>query len=583
MQTIEKCAVILLLAVFILPGSAGAQQARARVNRTNATLEDVIMLTVSVAGVEDSVVDVSKITDFSVVSRGTSTSVQIVNNSVTREATHSYTLIPKKEGRFVIPPLDVTARGKVLRTRPITIQISKTPQTGQKARQIFVSSSVSNPNPYVGEQIIYSFDLYYNTNINISDFTVPEFSGFTSAEIDGQVPYSQRKSYQKTVEGQTYNVTELFKFILTPLNEGIKTIDPMILNCGIVKQRRRQSAFDSFFNDPFSRRVTVPKVLRSEPVNVNVRPLPPFDGEGEFSGLVGKFNFQAEIGSQALKVGDSATLSVSVSGTGNIMDMEEPKISVPKEFKIYRDAPEEETHLGKTGYSGKKVFRSAVVPVKQGDYNLDPIWFSYFDAAGGKYVTRKAGPFALKVGPGEKKDELEVFSGSEELGALKKKVEFTGRDILPIKEDLAGLETRKPLSLAIFLLLLAIPPAVFAAVKTALAITGKNESPAAVMAERAEKAIRDAGAATDADQFLSRLYVALVSAILSKAGMKGESLTYKEAANILRTGGYPEETANAAAKLLEKIESAKFGGIDLDGPGRDSLLSETSRMVRELR
>ena len=90
-------------------------------------------------------------------------------------------------------------------------------------------------------------------------------------------------------------------------------------------------------------------------------------------------------------------------------------------------------------------------------------------------------------------------------------------------------------------------------------------------------------AAPDAGRFLSCLYVALVSAVLSKAGMKGESLTYKEVENILKSGGYPEETASAAANLLEKIESAKFGGVDLDGPGRDGLLSEMKRMVEELR
>ena len=51
---------------------------------------------------------------------------------------------------------------------------------------------------------------------------------------------------------------------------------------------------------------------------------------------------------------------------------------------------------------------------------------------------------------------------------------------------------------------------------------------------------------------------------MSKAGIKGESLTYAEAESILKSGGFSEEAARSATRLLEKIDSARFSGQEMD-------------------
>ena len=75
----------------------------------------------------------------------------------------------------------------------------------------------------------------------------------------------------------------------------------------------------------------------------------------------------SEIENTRLAVGDSTTLTVTVQGRGNIMDAQAPQPALPEGLKTYADTPEEQIRLGADGYEGKKVFRTALVPVQAGN------------------------------------------------------------------------------------------------------------------------------------------------------------------------------------------------------------------------
>ena len=116
-----------------------------------------------------------------------------------------------------------------------------------------------------------------------------------------------------------------------------------------------------------------------------------------------------------------------------------------------------------------------------------------------------------------------------------------------------------------------------------LALSVKNGDISSTMARRAEKALKEARSSTASKEaFLSLLHRALVSAIFSRAGVKGESLTYTEAQDILRARGFSAETCARAAGLLERIDAAKFGGMQMDRNFTDNLFSETKELIRSL-
>jgi hypothetical protein len=327
-----------------------------------------------------------------------------------------------------------------------------------------------------------------------------------------------------------------------------------------------------------------PRVIRTEPLSITVKPLPPFNAKGQFSGLVGAFQIQSHVDKTTLNVGESVTLSVTVSGTGNITDATAPEIAIPDAFKTYKDAPKENIKPSVNGYTGEILFRTALVPLKEGQYTLEPIALNFFDVSSGQYQTRFTAPVSITVHPSREKDRIEVYSSpSSEAKPLKKNVEFTGRDILPLKEDMNALETQKDMSSALFWALLLAPALLCLGVKVFLTRTTKKDDPSSLMAQRAEQALKDACKPDVlAEVFLTCLSRSLISILLAKAGVKGESLTYAEAENILKSRGFSEEAAMSVTRLLKRIDSARFSGQEMDSSRREALLSETRELVRKI-
>jgi len=568
---------MIFICVFVIPSIARAAGVQASVDRKNVTIGESLRLTISISKAGGDV-DVSPIKHFKIIQQGVTNYHNIVNGKASRGVEYNYSLIPLKQGSLTIPQLKVESEGKIYKTQKIVIQVSDRKTRNSNSREVFAEAHISNANPYEGQQIIYTFKFYHAVQLGRGiNFQRPDFSGFTAEQL------GKETHHKIAVAGKRYDVIEL-RYVLVPLNPGKKTIGPAVLECNIVRSQQKNRS-RGFFDNPFFGNAKLERrAVKTEALAINVKPLPAYDGDAEFSGLVGKFDIRAEIGADKLRVGDSTTLSVTISGNGNIMDAGMPKIGVSEAFKAYADDPDEAIRLNAGGYTGKKIFRTALVPIREGQYSLEPIRISYFDVSRGKYQTRMTRAFSISVSPSEKKDELEVFSApSGEVVSLKKKVELTGQDILPLKEELDALENQKSLSPPGFIFLILLPTFFWMMMRAYLVITRKNDEPGRIMADRAEKALKNAcSIEISGEEFLSCLYRSLVSAIFSKAGVRGESLTYAEAAEILLSKGYSEEIAGSAAELLEKIESAKFSGLDMDREFRESLLSETKHLFRSL-
>jgi len=579
---------IVLPIVLIFPPFTWAAEVRAFVDKNQTTSEQPVNLTVTISG-EEGDVDISSIKDFNVVSRGKSTNVQIINGRLFRQISRSYLLFPLGEGELTIPSLTVVSGGKTYQTKEIIIYVSKEAKHHESNDDIFVRANISEKNPYEGQQIIYHFKLYRSIRITNANLKRPEFDGFSATEV------KDKKSYSTVISGRAYNVDEV-SYLLVPLKPGELVIKPAVLSCDKILrgQNKRRSFFDPFGDDPFffgddpffGQTKLKTKILRTCPVKVNVRPLPDYSNDVPFSGLIGKFNIYSKLEDEKIKTGDSATLSVTVEGTGNIMDASLPEINLPEGFKVYRDNPDEDIRIGEQGYFGKKTFRLAIVPVKEGTYKIEPLRFCYFDISTGKYKTVSTGPLSLAVGPSQEKSVFKVFkaeTAEKELNFKKKKVEFTGHDILPLKEDPSIIKNQKDLSLRSYVIFLLIPVFFYLMVKGGTALTKKYDDPSSLMAQKADKALKRAQKMDIfSDGFLSLLYKALVSAVFSKAGTKGESLTYVEAEKILRFNGCSDETAKQAAELLKKIESARYSGTGSETDMRKRLFAETKKLVRSL-
>jgi hypothetical protein len=358
--------------------NANAASVRAVVDRNQATVGESIAMQVTIEDGKGTI-DLSRITDFKTISRGTSSSFKMINGRTSRELIHNYVLIPLKAGNLTIPAIPVTIDGQTHYTAPIRIMVSEEPPVDSGKRDVYVTAAVSEASPWIGQQIAYTFRLFNAVQVAEAKFQAPAFDGFNAEELE------DRNSYRTVINGREFIVTEV-TFILVPVKTGTLAIEPAVLQAGLLQRNRRQRPFsgmDAFFG----RTELTTRVLETDPIAVQVRALPTPPPGTPFSGLVGQFEISASLEKTDVRVGDSSTLAVTISGSGNIMDAPAPAIPAPNEFKVYADNPEVQVQLGTDGYTGSKTFRTALVPVQPGKYHIDPIVWSYFDTGTGGYRT----------------------------------------------------------------------------------------------------------------------------------------------------------------------------------------------------
>jgi BatD DUF11 like domain len=568
---------VMAMAVCLLAAAnAEAASVRAVVDRSQATVGESIAMQVIIEDGKGSI-DLSRLTDFKTVSRGTSSSFKMINGQTSRQLIHNYVLIPVKAGNLTIPAIPVTVDGKTHYTAPIRIVVSREPPVDSGKRDVYVTAAVSEASPWIGQQVAYTFRLFNAIQVADAKFQAPAFDGFNAEELE------DRNSYRTVINGREFIVTEV-TFILVPVKTGALDIEPAVLQAGFLQRNRRPRPFagmDAFFG----RSELTTRVLETDPIAVQVRALPATPPGTAFSGLVGRFEITASLDKTDVRVGDSSTLAITISGSGNIMDAPAPTIPAPNEFKVYADNPEVQVQLGTDGYTGSKTFRTALVPVKPGQYHIDPIVWSYFDTGTGGYRTLSTAAFDLTAAPSDTAaTDIDVFRATPgQSPSLKQRVEFTDRDILPLKTELDAIKTTRSMPPLWFGLFLAIPVLGFVAARAVVQITRRDDSPGRVMADRAKEALKTAALAGSSDaDFLSALYRALVSAILGRQGVMGAALTWSEASDRLVDIGWNPDDAAGTARLLETIESFNYSGGNLDREKRADLLDRTRQAVRRL-
>ena len=242
-------------------------------------------------------------------STSSSSNIQVINGKMSKSVTYSYTYILQavKPGKFKIAPASVKVNNKTYKTDPFVIEVVKgssnppagnqqqsgqTTESGPKPdnEDIFVRVEVSDRNVYLGQDLVATIKIY--TRLDLAGFEnaeFPTFKGFWSQDLESPSQISlQRVNYN----GKIYNAGLIKKVLLFPQQTGKIKIEPFVLDC-LVKQRtgnRGRSIFDSFF-DSYR---TAQLKLKSKPITINVRPLPPGKPES-FTGAVGNLKISSDI------------------------------------------------------------------------------------------------------------------------------------------------------------------------------------------------------------------------------------------------------------------------------------------------
>ena len=360
----------------------------------------------------------------------TSSSVQIINGSVSRTNTQTFSfhLRAIKEGTYTIPSASITVDKKKITSEPCEINVIASPngsssyngstnttKSNAGAKEVFLKATPNKKKVYQGEQLLLTYNIYYT--IPISQLAVsksPSYSGFWTKDITDNDGSLQQSS--TIIDGQQYNVATIKEIVLFPQKSGNLIIDPLDLTCvAQIRQQRNRSQgydpFEDFFSDVMGTSYTnVRKDIKSQPITIEVEPLPTANKPSSFQGAVGQFTFTSKIDKNELKVNEAFTLTLTVSGKGNIELLELPKPVFPPDFEVYDPKVSTTVKNNALGIYGSKKAEYIIIPRVSGDFTLEDIEFSYFNPSLKKYEALKSDIHTIQVQKGATNNNTAIYT-----------------------------------------------------------------------------------------------------------------------------------------------------------------------------
>jgi BatD DUF11 like domain len=423
----------------------------ATVDRTSLTTDESLILTVQVntdAGSPSNPI-LPPFDGLFVTWTSSGQSISLINGARIVEATYHYRLAPSRTGDLSIAPITVSIEGQTYATEPIQISVTQgsgQPQTPQgspgssvpgfaglpnlpgvslpdwlfsspgsgagspsipvlpdlpdtaldpsaipaelNGQDLFVDSTVDNRTPYQGEGLIHSFRFYQAVELYDSPlYEPPDFSGLWHETTGEPQVYTIRAG------SRSYRVTEI-QTALSPTVVGEVSIGPSRLSIpgGL------------FQND---------QTLETRPIELDVLPLPP-DAPRGFMGAVGRFDLSAEVDKTSVRLNDTVTLKMSLSGQGNLETVPDPAWTEGPEWRAYDSQVTVDTHIKDGKMAGARTYERLLVPTTPGDLVLSPIQYVYFNPQTLAYETTSTEAIAVRVapesGPGEAENAQPGFA-----------------------------------------------------------------------------------------------------------------------------------------------------------------------------
>ena len=353
-------------------------------------------------------------------------SYQMVNGHTTSSSsiTFTYTLYATKDGSYNIPPAHARIRGRNVASRAVRVMVSGrarntggTPRMHQDEsapaiqsagsrisdKDLFIKVTANKKRVHEQEPVLLTYKVYTLVDLTQLEGKMPDLTGFHSQEI----PLPRQKSFHvERVNGKTYRAVTWSQYLMYPQMTGSLKIPSITFKGIVVQENRNVDPFEAFFNGG-SGYVEVKRNIVAPGMTIQVDPLP--TKPAGFSGGVGKFNISAQLSKKEVKAGDPVTLRVVVGGTGNLKLIKQPEPVFPKGFDKYDPKVTDKTKLTNAGVGGNMVYDFLVVPRNQGEYDIPPVAFTYYDVDANAYKTIRTQGFHLSVAPGDGKGETDSY------------------------------------------------------------------------------------------------------------------------------------------------------------------------------
>lgn len=434
---LTACVVLLSL---LWPLCAWAQNISARITQSEISTQERVIYHVEVEGnVQGVQPDFSS--DFQVVAQSTNTSINFINGQTTRKLTASYTLAPQKAGTlqtggaritlkngshqqsesFAVevrdagppqarptqppdPPRQTAPRNPWLPTPP-TLQSPAAKAFGEYPSlplpgsddlfrpsqwlppqgQPFVLPFTNKEEVTIGEPFLVEY-LYFEPlnalGFEAHDMDEPEFAHAWFEDITDARMSTQNRIMRLRHQDQMYNVQIIRSYMVVPLQEGDFEIPRFGLTVGGYTAHGRMEPID----------------LSAPEHRVTVQAPPPHDNAPARKTSVGRFHLDATLQPEEARVGDTFHLDLQVEGLGVPAHIHLPDISLPNGLHKLSAPEKRSSTIGPLGWlEGSKSTRLSFQATREGDFEIPPVSFYWYDPWKEKWRHAETDAFTLRV------------------------------------------------------------------------------------------------------------------------------------------------------------------------------------------
>ena len=526
----------------------------------------------------------------------TSSNFSMVNGSMSHsiKVTYTFALQAYQEGTFHVGAASLTVKGNKISSEPFEIKVlpddgsyannsgsggNQGNQGGQQqstndpqvsGKDLFLKVIPSKKSTYVGEQVVLTYKLY--TRVPVSSLSVekmPSYAGFWTKDISDNNGGNLHQS-SEYINGIEYTSAEIQKIVVVPQRSGKLTIDPMTIEC-IAQVRternnnRSMDPFEAFFNDPFFNRniANVRKDLSSQQFTLDVKNLPENGKPASFAGAVGNYSFKSGIDKTSLRTNEAVTITLTVSGTGNVELLQMPTPVFPPDFEVYDPKITTNVNDNANGLSGTKKAEYLVIPRRAGSFTIPAVEFSCFNPSTESYQTFSSEPYQIEVAKGEGGEDAGGIFASNQEG-----IKYLGSDIRHImtgKAQLKPTHTTFFASPAYFVVLVVL---LLLFVILLFVINKREQLSKDTAANRNRKADKVARGrlknayqhlkAKDQEKFYVEMSQALWGYIADKLGIERSKLSMDTVSETMKDKNVPDELTQQFIDTLNSCEFARF-------------------------
>lgn len=376
----------LTAALFLSLGLA-AQKNKAVLSRKSISMSETTELTITAEG--DQII--------SAFSGPTSPGVMVISNFTQQnnvngrvQLVQHFVLQPLQPGTWTLGPFVAQGRRGPVRIPAVTLVITGQPlSAGFSGKEVFLQSDISGRSFYEGEEITVKVRLYVQENYawrqGMIPLSSPSYVGFWHERGPDGIQYDDTVIVKN---GKRYIGSTLLREFLFASRTGSLTIPAFDYECMLISPAGNGYQTET------------PVKLLSDPHTIQIKPFPA-GAPPHFSHIAGSFNLRASLDKPRVKAFDVVTLSITVSGQGNLRTLQLPPPILPDSIDILPGRSDDSTTVTPFGVLGYKVFTWNLIPKHPGKYTLDSVNFVYYSPEQHQYITLTTPPFELLADPAD--------------------------------------------------------------------------------------------------------------------------------------------------------------------------------------